>query len=80
MWPDNGDLDDKTIFINVTVLLAKSVYMSDTKTTLSGQDMNLIGDYNRSAPAILAGLQEGVRYGLQCQSRMYYCKLYKRFG
>ena len=47
--------------IDVKILLAKSLYMSHMKKSLSTEEVPLLAAVQRAGPAILAGLEEGVR-------------------
>lgn len=48
--------------IDVKILLAKSLYMSHMKKLLSTDEVPLLAAVNKAGPAILAGLEEGVRW------------------
>ena len=60
LWPDDN-VDDQTIIVNVTILLARTVYMSYHKLLLENESVSLVGAQNRAGAAILAGLKEGIR-------------------
>ena len=47
--------------IDVKILLARSLYMSHMKKLLSTDEVPLLAAVNKAGPAILAGLEEGVR-------------------
>ena len=47
--------------IDVKILLARTLYMSHMKTFMSIDEVSLLAAVQKAGPAILAGLEEGVR-------------------
>ena len=47
--------------IDVKILLARSLYVSHQRKFLSTTEVPLLAAVNKAGPAILAGLEEGVR-------------------
>ena len=65
-WPEefnNNVVDDNedVISVNVTILLTRVMYLSHLKQEINEQNVTLLAAMRRAAPAILAGLEEGVR-------------------
>lgn len=60
IWPQEKE-GTGAFLIDVKILLARTLYMSHMKKSLSTEEVPLLAAVQRAGPAILAGLEEGVR-------------------
>ena len=63
LWPDNK-VDKDTIIVNVTIFLTQTLYLEHKKVEVNEQEVSLLAAQKKAAPAILAGLEEGIRLDL----------------
>ena len=59
MWPEGEG--EEGLLIDVKILLARTLYMSHKKKFVSTDEVPLLAAVHKAGPAILAGLEEGVR-------------------
>ena len=59
IWPRHEPETSLTIFINATVLLPDTIYSMEYKRNIT--ELSFHTAQKRAGPAILAGLEEGVR-------------------
>ena len=63
LWPRQGDITNKTLYINVTIFLPVTIYSNELQRNLTESELSFHAAQKRAGPAILAGLEEGVRRG-----------------
>ena len=56
-------MTNKTIYINVTIFLPVTIYSNELQRNLPESELSFHAALKRAGPAVLAGLEEGVRRG-----------------
>ena len=62
-------MTNKTIYINVTIFLPVTIYSNELQRNLPESELSFHAAQKRAGPAVLAGLEEGVRRGAEVGGR-----------
>lgn len=62
-------MTNNTIYINVTIFLPVTIYSNVLQRNLPESELSFHAAQKRAGPAVLAGLEEGVRRGAELGGR-----------